>query len=318
MSATKLVILGQRFGQKLQHVYDTVVSESKYPINFRQDDHGQFEVGVQGEHTLNKNAGHLIRLRPGFGEFDVAHELCHALMSARGFPNTSPSGFSLHDNEICRLGAILKYALTHQTVNEYLKEFSYQKDVQFYYDVNKLGIQLHLDECTNSYSAGSLESLEDGLGILELLLAGELDDSLRDTLASKAAEPLTIATELAKCLKSCLVDTPEGFRKTHIMVIHWIDEYVRTRGTMKQGLAGEILTEPVLSESEINAKASQVFELEVKPFEVDRVALFIRYVPDHGYCYALAVKPDEVTKWQRRLSEMLVSEFVAFTESFEE
>ena len=184
---TKLIILGQRFGQKLRHVYDTVVSESKYPISFRQDDHGQFEVTVQGEHTLDKNTGHLIRLRPAFGEFDVAHELCHALMSARGFPEAGSPRLRKPNQKGAELGVILKNSMTHQEVNRYLEEFSYNEKVTGYYWDKNLNLTVGLDASLREL--GIYESLKYGLHILELLLTDKLDNKVRSRLVQDLPKP---------------------------------------------------------------------------------------------------------------------------------
>lgn len=314
MSEREIEILGHKFGERLKSLYDTFVSEAKYPLSFRHDDQVTFEEGVRGQHDFDKKSVHLVRLATGFSEFTIAHEICHAFMAERGFPSTGCSGLCYQGREIYVFGATLNASLTHPVVNSYLKQFGYQQEVHELYAKRKIDIALGLVE---TQRLSRFECLTDSLAPLELLLVNELEDKLRQRLSEQAPRLLNMAIELSACLGSQLLNTPRSFRSGYVAVVHWIDKYVQTQLGMKKGMLRELLIDPVLSESEKKLPASKVFRLEPQIMRSESTFVLVKYVPDCGYCYSLYLGAGEVAEWERRLERESAAEFVVSIESLE-
>jgi len=312
LSATELVIFGQRFGQRLQQVYDAVVSESEYTVSFKQDAQGELPQRVRGQHILNKKLGHIITLKPSFEEFDVAHELCHALMLAKGFPEAGSSKPYQGEEKTVDIGIALKHSMSHQEVNRFLEEFSYQDELSTYYWVKNLDIAGGVN--ASFRALGVYESLLYSLDILELMLARKLDNAARNALATNAPRLLVVATDLSSLLTPHSINGPRGFRNGYLAAVRWLDDYIR-QNAEQSNLGQTLLIDPILSPSERDAPASQVFVLEIVRDGGNDLTVLVKYLPDAGYCYSLEMKEAELGEWEHCLATNSSAAFLVSVES---
>ena len=163
---------------------------------------------------------------------------------------------------------------------------------------------------------GIYESLKYGLHILELLLTDKLDDEVRSRLVQDLPKPLKVATELSSRLTQHSINTPQGFRGGYIASGRWLDNYTCQDAELSESdLIRTLLIDPTLSDSEINAPASQVFLLDPIRHEEGDLTVLVKYIPDGGYCYSLDMRKGELKEWEHRLGTESSAEFIDSVES---
>jgi len=306
------VILGREFGERLSKLHATLVSESCFPLNFESAVGQVLKDELRGQHSFNRKDGHRIALAADFDEFAVAHELCHALMSAREFPHVGPT--SEQDTVLVRLGPLLRNSLTHKTVKEYLTQFGYRKENSHHYRQLRRGIVGALDRLNPTQARAaeqdSLGEMKDGLSLLEFLVTGEMNTDLRVRLQKKWPRTLAIADGLLRALDEFALDTQRGLRGGYVRLIREIVKHLGLLPTASR----QILIDPVLSPGKATDPAERLFVLE-RVDDEKGILLFVRSREDGGYCYCLRITEDEVGPWEERLAGLRAREFIESLES---
>lgn len=86
---------------------------------------------------------------------------------------------------------------------------------------------------------------------------------------------------------------------------------------MENGMERELLISPILSERQEKMPAADIFQLEREPLTQELLAVLVKYLPDGGYCYSLAMSEKEAGGWEHRLVSMSAAAFVDSVDSLE-
>jgi hypothetical protein len=255
-------VLGRRYGERIARLYGDVLALSDGPIDFeRMSAHPEAEARrkmlVLAEHTFDGHR-HLVYVDPDdVSEANLAHELAHALLTARGYPVVSQSERP-YRSSVAYLNTMVSDRVLHIPIKRELAERGFDLAATL-----QPHVASHLEMSRHSAPTGGppllTREVEEALWFVEATYG--YPDHLNDIeplIQTNVPGGAELGAALVDVVEQLGVRSPELARQVIVAFFEAIDEHANARGIALNSREQALITPIWLTEPEARGPAPTV------------------------------------------------------------
>lgn len=260
-----------------------------------------------GSYRFDHSQGHIIQI---VDELVAAMEITHGLMWMDGFLGVLTIDDPKEDER--EVIAAFSDTVLHPAMRTYLRRFDFEKDYEHCYE-RKVRQWVQAKDMLALAEQHARETSIQALRFLEVILVNPLFQADLSQVSTELPLTWTLTRHLYEKVSHVYRPRPRGVWEAIVVIIKEVSQYLEKA---KSPLMTRLVPLPVIAETELKSRASDVFELRKVGDEAGYLMVEIIYKPEPLSCVPVELSQSELASLQGRLDSFSAGDFSDAIASF--